>query len=138
VPEFALDLYRSIYQAVQQGFVLACHDLSEGGLAVAAAEMCIGGRTGMDLGLETEDEFIFFREANAALLVEVSPQDLAAFEACFGGPQGAVVQRIGTVSAEPVLRIANRGGGRIELPVTALVEAQNAVRARFDPACYRH
>ena len=29
----------------------ACHDLSEGGLAVAAAEMCIGGRLGMQLDL---------------------------------------------------------------------------------------
>ena len=36
-----------LHQAMGQGLVKACHDLSEGGLAVAAAEMCIGGRSGL-------------------------------------------------------------------------------------------
>ncbi|MBC8098087.1 MAG: phosphoribosylformylglycinamidine synthase [Armatimonadetes bacterium] len=47
VPE-ALETMRGLHQAIQSGWVQACHDLSEGGLAVALAEMCIGGQLGAD------------------------------------------------------------------------------------------
>ena len=33
--------YRALHQAIRAGLVAACHDVSEGGLAVALAEMCI-------------------------------------------------------------------------------------------------
>ena len=57
---------------MQKGLVRACHDLSEGGLAVAAAEMCIGGRLGMDLTVPTKEILWFmFGETNGCLLVEV-------------------------------------------------------------------
>ncbi len=36
-------------QAILEGLVRACHDLSEGGLAVALAEMCIAGRLGAEI-----------------------------------------------------------------------------------------
>ncbi len=38
--------YRRLHAAIRAGIVRACHDISEGGLAVALAEMCIGGRLG--------------------------------------------------------------------------------------------
>ena len=135
VPDFALALYRALHQAVLAGLVYACHDLSEGGLAVAAAEMCIGGRLGMDLLMDVDGELPFFSQANAALLVEVRPQDREAFERCFAEIEhhpinasiSPVVHRIGHVTSEPVLRIANRGTGLIELSVTRLVEAWGAM-----------
>src|SRR5207249_950318 len=42
----SLDHLRS---AIENGTVAACHDLSHGGLAIAAAEMCLGGDLGADL-----------------------------------------------------------------------------------------
>ena len=42
-------VYRALHQAITSGLVRSAHDLSEGGLAVAAAEMCIGGRLGIEL-----------------------------------------------------------------------------------------
>src|SRR5262249_18002624 len=56
----SLPLYVVLHQAIQARLVRACHDLSEGGLAVAAAEMCIGGR----LGLSITTEFDIFAETN--------------------------------------------------------------------------
>jgi len=50
VPAAAPDTYRALHAAMQEGLVRACHDLSEGGLATAAAEMCIGGRLGLEVG----------------------------------------------------------------------------------------
>ena len=41
--------YRRLHQAMRSGRVLACHDLSEGGLAVALAEMAIAGRLGLSI-----------------------------------------------------------------------------------------
>src|SRR5262249_22561614 len=47
----AQETYSLMHQAIQKGYVRACHDLSEGGLAVAAAEMAFGGDWGMSLDL---------------------------------------------------------------------------------------
>ena len=43
--------YRRLHAALRTGRVRACHDLSEGGLAVALAEMAIGGGLGIDVQL---------------------------------------------------------------------------------------
>ena len=42
---------RALHRAIRAGLVRACHDCSEGGLAVAAAEMALAGRLGLDLRL---------------------------------------------------------------------------------------
>jgi phosphoribosylformylglycinamidine synthase II/phosphoribosylformylglycinamidine synthase I len=41
-----LERFRKLHQAIQNGWIEACHDCSEGGLAVAIAEMSIAGRLG--------------------------------------------------------------------------------------------
>ncbi len=41
-----LGRFRKLHQAIQNGWIAACHDCSEGGLAVAIAEMSIAGRLG--------------------------------------------------------------------------------------------
>ena len=41
--------YRRLHQALRSGRVAACHDISEGGLAVALAEMAIAGRLGLSI-----------------------------------------------------------------------------------------
>lgn len=42
------DLVRNL---IHQGSILACHDLSDGGLAVALAEMCLAGNIGATVSL---------------------------------------------------------------------------------------
>jgi phosphoribosylformylglycinamidine synthase len=74
-------VYRALHQAIRAGLVLAAHDLSEGGLAVTAAEMCIGGRMGAALKFGERDEAlrVLFGETTGCLLVEVAPQHRRAF-----------------------------------------------------------
>lgn len=43
--------FAALYKAIDGGLVRACHDLSEGGLAVAAAEMAFAGGCGAQLSL---------------------------------------------------------------------------------------
>jgi phosphoribosylformylglycinamidine synthase len=43
--------FQALHQAIWSGLVRSCHDLSEGGLAVAAAEMAFAGRRGAKIEL---------------------------------------------------------------------------------------
>jgi phosphoribosylformylglycinamidine (FGAM) synthase-like enzyme len=95
-----LQVYQALHKVIQAGLVRSCHDLSEGGLAVAAAEMCIGGRLGLDMATNS---FALFTEVNGCLLVEVTSTDSTIFEKQFSKLPFA---KIGTVIAEPVLKLA--------------------------------
>ena len=44
-----------LLQAMDEGIVLSCHDCSDGGIAVAVAEMCISGHVGAEITLEGID-----------------------------------------------------------------------------------
>lgn len=114
VPAHAPALYRALHQAINQGLVKSCHDLSEGGLSVAAAEMCIGGRLGLVLDESLSPEACF-AETNSCLLAEIDPAAEADFCALFAD---LPLAKIGAVTAEPVLKIAGA-----EIPVADLVKA---------------
>jgi phosphoribosylformylglycinamidine synthase len=117
VPDVSEDtpqVYRALHKAIQNGLVKSCHDLSEGGLAVAAAEMCIGGRLGLDIKIPSS---VLFTEVNGCLLVEVTSQDAPVFEKQFSN---LPFIKIGAVTAKPVLKIAET-----EIPVEELVHAFN-------------
>jgi phosphoribosylformylglycinamidine synthase len=103
-------IFRRLHEAIQQGFVRACHDLSEGGLAVAVAEMAFAGGTGADLtglGDGLSDEVALFSESTTRFLVEVRPDRASAFEACLAG---LPLLRAGQTVKEPRLRIAGSNG----------------------------
>ena len=79
--------------AISRGLVRSCHDLSEGGLAVAAAEMAFAGDRGIELDLSPlrtssglkEAAVLLFSESNTRFLVEVPPENGSAFESLFSG-----------------------------------------------------
>jgi phosphoribosylformylglycinamidine synthase subunit PurL len=64
-----------LLSAIRAGTVAACHDLSHGGLAIAAAEMCLGGNLGANLKTTAMDpmrwDVQLFSESNGRWLVEV-------------------------------------------------------------------
>jgi phosphoribosylformylglycinamidine synthase II len=101
---------RALHQATCRGLLRACHDLSEGGLAVAAAEMALAGRLGLDLELAPlprathvdRDDVALFAESRGRFLVEVAPADAAAFEELLAG---VPVARLGQVSDDRALRV---------------------------------
>ncbi|MBA88088.1 MAG: phosphoribosylformylglycinamidine synthase, partial [Euryarchaeota archaeon] len=51
-PEVNLQSYKALTGAIQSGLVRTAHDCSEGGVAVAMAEMCIGGRCGAAIDID--------------------------------------------------------------------------------------
>jgi len=114
VPSSTSQVYRALHQAITNGLVRSAHDLSEGGLAVASAEMCIGGRLGVELNIESP---ALFTEVNGCLLVEVSPASSPAFENQFAN---LPFSKIGKVASNPTLKISN-----VEIAVDELVHAFN-------------
>ncbi len=100
----------TLHQAIQAGLVSSCHDLSEGGLAVAAAEMAFAGNVGVDLDLATlpvADSNLstaarLFSESNTRFLCEVLPNHAAAFEQAL---KQIPTQRIGQTTEELRLKI---------------------------------
>lgn len=77
----------SLIRAIDGGWVRACHDLSEGGIAVAAAEMAFAGGVGMEVELDRvpvgekmRGDNILFSESNSRFLVEVAEKHRERFE----------------------------------------------------------
>ena len=84
--------YEAVFAATQQGLITACHDCSDGGLGVALAEMCIGGRLGAEVDLSRVPTCgdlnltgVLYSESASRLLVSVDAADQAAFEKLFAG-----------------------------------------------------
>ncbi|NJK44098.1 MAG: hypothetical protein HC933_07240 [Pleurocapsa sp. SU_196_0] len=109
-----LERYRALHHAIQAGLVQSAHDVSEGGLAVALAEMSIAGRLGVMANLitvapNTEDDYtrldaisVLFSETAGRLLLEVRPEDADAFESLLAGQS---LSLFGNVTEEPEFTI---------------------------------
>lgn len=87
----------SVSKAIRAGLVSACHDLSEGGLAVSAAEMAFAGDIGAEINLakapyesqltesNRQNNGILFSESNSRFLLEISPEHQAELEKTLNG-----------------------------------------------------
>jgi phosphoribosylformylglycinamidine synthase len=115
-------VYSAFYQAVTQCLIAACHDLSEGGLAVAAAEMVIGGRLGakLDMGDEPDALRTVFGETSGCLLVEITPDHLATFRSIM---KVMPYRLIGTVGSNPALQIVQQGKTILDVNMNSLLHA---------------
>jgi phosphoribosylformylglycinamidine synthase II len=79
VPDVDIGVLRAgmevVVGGIERSSVVACHDISDGGLAVALAEMCIGGDVGAEIELPTTDrlrnDVRLFSESNSRWLVEL-------------------------------------------------------------------
>ena len=119
-PTIDLDLevrvQRLVLDANDRGLLSAAHDCSDGGLAVALAECCIAGRTGLDgggLDLGTRLDAALFGEAQSRFLVAV-PHAQAAAE----------LLALAEAAAVPAVALGVAGGDRIRLgPLDVSLEA---------------
>jgi len=121
--------YLTYYAATRQGLVNACHDCSDGGLGVALAEMCIGGRLGADIALDTVPQCgcesaleLLYSESASRFVVGVAPDKAKAFEALFAGQHCAC---IGVVT-QGGLTVEQDGKPVMQAPVADLAEAFKA------------
>ena len=101
--------------AINNGFLRSCHDCSEGGIGVAAAEMAFAGGYGMSLNLNDiptgdaidADDYLLFSESNSRFIVEVASQHRDAFE---NHMEGVPIGCLGTVIDAPEFVVKGRAG----------------------------
>jgi len=110
----ASETFNAITKAIDIGLVKACHDLSEGGLAVAAAEMALAGGLGIELDLRKvprncadRDDFILFSESNSRFLLEIPERAKPRFEKLM---KGKVCAEIGNVTKDSKLTVHSLTG----------------------------
>lgn len=104
--ETAPRTFRALHQAIKQGLVLSCHDLSEGGLAVAAAEMAFAGGVGVQIDLKSGSIVSLFSESNTRFLVEVAASSEDAFSKLLAG---VTLEKLGATSTGDELIITASG-----------------------------
>ena len=125
----APNIAKKISAAIAQGLVVSCHDCSEGGLAVALAEMAFAGGLGIEADLrglpKSKDcsrvDMQLFSESNSRYIVEVEPEKYDAFaKLMLNLPFG----QIGKITEEKTLIIkAEDGKNVIESDLDSLKQA---------------
>jgi phosphoribosylformylglycinamidine synthase len=109
-PPPAVDLYQEkrngdfVRSAIQNGQVTACHDVSDGGLAIALAEMCMAAERGMEIevGGSQTAHALLFGEDQARYVVTVGNAD-ANFLSLNAEGAGVPFRRIGTVKGDGLM-----------------------------------
>ena len=108
--------------------------MSDGGLATAVSEMCIGGRTGASIDVfasaaagvpgSVPIEALLFGETTGCLVAEVDAGSAAGFEKRLAGVPCC---RLGTTDSSGRLAVA-AGGTRVEIPIADMVAAFSGAR----------
>ena len=125
--DFERQVQGALRAAIAQGLVSAAHDLSDGGLLVAASEMAMAAGCGAQLELPSAAlrlERLLFAEGGARILVSVSPdqqQDLESMLRSHGCPS----QWLGRVQQDPQLVVRQAGSTLVDLPLISLHDAHD-------------
>ena len=119
-PERSKQTFIHLHDAIRKGLVRSCHDMSEGGLAVAVAEMAFAGGLGAEIttnevGIEIlpsdpdsnielsyATAALLFSESNTRFVVEITPENVEQFKSAMGDID---VQPLGAVISDPLLTI---------------------------------
>ncbi len=102
VPERLKRSMDEMHTAMQKGLIRSCHDVSDGGIAVAVAEMCLGGNIGAHVSTGY-DRWYLFSESSTRWIVEIEPSKKKEFLASMTVP----VMELGKVGGRS-LRVKDR------------------------------
>ncbi|MCL2294074.1 MAG: AIR synthase-related protein [Spirochaetes bacterium] len=124
----AFKLYTALSKAISRGLVKSCHDISDGGIAIALAESCLGGDLGADISIDmlpgtdknTETARILFCETPSRFIATIKPDNIKEFEDIM---HGYSVCKIGSTTKDPVLKITRDRNYVVDMPVSKIAEA---------------
>jgi phosphoribosylformylglycinamidine (FGAM) synthase-like enzyme len=128
-------LIKFLVTAAAEGLVESCHDISDGGLAVALAESCFsfspigaqhaGPHLGAVVNLDDASlpaEHTIFNERGARAIISVKPTLLAGLLES-ARQYNVVAQSVGQVTRAPGFRIELKGRAVIDSPLESLRDA---------------
>jgi phosphoribosylformylglycinamidine synthase len=126
--ELAPRIFAVVHDLIRQGLVRSCHDLSEGGLATAIAEMAFAGGLGASLDLQplakssslAVDAVLLFSESNSRFVLEVPAATASSVESLCRGAN-VPVTKLGEVTSSDRLTIRGASGSvAIDSPLAEL------------------
>ncbi|MEZ6143858.1 MAG: phosphoribosylformylglycinamidine synthase subunit PurL [Planctomycetaceae bacterium] len=125
--EQAPRVFAALHEAITSNLLRSCHDLSEGGLAVAIAEMAFAGGYGVDVSLggfgKMDDTVALFSESCTRFVVEVPAADADRFEELIKQRTGRSAVQLGLVTEKGRVRIVSiEGNVRIDESIDDLKE----------------
>ena len=124
----------ALTNAIEKKLVKSCHDCSEGGLAVTAAEMSFAGDLGMEIDLRkvpvsnlSRDDYILFSESNSRFLTEVTPGNRKEFEKTLAGNCFTLIGK--TIKKKVFKVLGLKGKSIIESNLSSLKKSwQNTIK----------
>ncbi len=126
----ARERYRLVHQAMCRSWISACHDLSDGGLGVALAEMALAGRLGARINLERVPQRgvaslteLLYAESASRLLVTVPRDHIPAFQELFVAHLGKDAALLGNTTDTPELTLTRGEEEVLRMDVEELARA---------------
>ncbi|MGD9717633.1 MAG: phosphoribosylformylglycinamidine synthase subunit PurL [Sulfurimonadaceae bacterium] len=95
-----LALWDLVIEANKKHLLACAKDASSGGVAIALAKMAAVSGFGCDVKMSVNDPRDIFAESFSRAIIEVKPENAAAFEAMLGG---LACEKIGTVGGDTVV-----------------------------------
>ena len=118
----------SLREAMKIGLIASCHDVSEGGLAVAVCEMLLGGDIGASINIadvnpELRSDYKLFSESNSRWVVEVCRGEAAEKFEELMRKQRVCISNIGETLGEKRIGIQDKNKELVNLPLEEVREA---------------
>ncbi len=114
--------FATMHKLIQQKIITSCHDISEGGIAAALAEMCFGGNVGATINLDTfaqeRADFILFNETAGCFLAEIAPEKYK--DGMFGDVPHIV---LGKTTHEAQIKAKHKTASIIDIACATLLKA---------------
>ncbi|MHC1610690.1 MAG: phosphoribosylformylglycinamidine synthase subunit PurL [Candidatus Methanospirareceae archaeon] len=138
----------SLRDAMKAGLIASCHDVSEGGLAVAICEMVLGGDIGASINIadinpdkplqglrdrqaehQMRSDYKLFSESNSRWVVEVWGGEAAGRFEELMRKKGVCISKIGKTVEERRIRIQDKNKKLVDLPLEEVRAAWSGVIA---------
>ncbi len=114
--------FATIHKLIQQKIISSCHDISEGGIAAALAEMCFGGNVGATINLDgfgdERPDFTLFNETAGCFLAEIAPEKYN--NDMFGDVPHVV---LGTTKVETNINVQHNNRSIIDIACATLLKS---------------
>ena len=143
-PHTDLALEQRVQKAVRSGIragqITAAHDVSDGGLLVAVAEMAIAAGCGVQLSVPSAGrlERLLFAEGGARVVVSVPEASWPALQAALQ-QAGCPLQALGRVQADPQLQLRVGDQDLLDVAIDALAHAhQQGLPRRLEQPALGH
>ena len=143
-PQTDLALEQRVQKAVRSGIragqITAAHDVSDGGLLVAVAEMAIAAGCGVQLSVPSAGrlERLLFAEGGARVVVSVPEDSWPALQSALQ-QAGCPLQALGRVQADPQLQLRVGDQDLLDVAIDALAHAhQQGLPRRLEQPALGH